>query len=630
VKISKIMKIFAFNKKIGATGVILLLILPISITENSNNLIKDETVDRPITVYGGPELDFEFIYKVVENLSNIIKTYPMGRDFGTSGEHYARDLVRGWMEEIGLQNVCTDKIGGEWTKKDSWQNLYNLIFDPDFYTDPWIQGLDLKKNFTKYYLDIKIYDKNDNLVDQRNFSQGTCFPFLKEEKLFEPHNVTMKNVKIFDEFQTGGPDGIILIEADWRDPYAWWTDNLTNLKKNNVKGFILMDCFDETIFMMPSGTSSPPAVARFSEPGFSINGSSGKWIKSYLSDPDYIVKADFCSEWAWEHVDSYNVIGEIPGNSSEIAIINTFYDGWWNQATCDQAASLACILGFAKYLVDNNIKPELTLKFIAWGGHEWYFRGAKHYLKNNSIKKYGSRINDICFQEDIIYVITPGNFGFNYTYDMSFNVGHERDDSLMRYMHDVANELNYTERTGVGVIGSYSVFGTEAWRFFHGHKYPERYCKHAIEFDRWPFPGYHRDGRDYTIGDVFSDLNDTLYKVDCEVISEIIYRLTVENFKLEITKPLVNSIYIRNKKVFSLPILRKTIVIGPIDITIETQPDDVIIDRVEFFVDNKLVQTVYSKPYSYTLKSVKLLGSNIKVVAYDKNGNYAEDDINII
>jgi len=591
-----------------------------------NLKIKAASMGKIVNEYGGPELDFNFIYRVVENLSNIVKQNPEGRDFGTPGEQYARDLIKGWMEEIGLENVHTDKITGEWTKEDSWQNLHNFLLDPDYYTDPWIEELDLKKNFTRWYLDVKVYDKDNNLVDERNFSKGTCFPFLKEEKVTEPHNVTMKNVRIFDDFRIGGPDGIILLEADWRDPYGWWTSNLTNLKRKNVKGFILMDCFDETFFMMPSGTSSP-AVARFSEPGFSINGSNGKWIKKYLSNPDYVVKADFCSEWAWEHVDSWNVIGEIPGNSSKIAIINNFYDGWWNQATCDGAQSVGLILGIAKYLKDNNIKPELTLRFIMWGGHEQYFRGVLHYLKNNSIKKYGCQTKNLVDQEDIIYVINPGNFGFDYTYNMSFNVGNKRDEPLMKFMQNVAQELKYTERTGIGITGEYSVYGTESWRFYSGHNYPERYCEHAIEFDRWPFPGYHRDGNNHNLGDVFSEINDTLYRVDCEVIAEIILRLTVTKLQVNITRPIENSFYLGNR-LLSSALPRSTIICGPIEVTADVD-SDIVIDRVEFYIDNKLAKMDTSEPYSYMWIVSLPLKHTIKVVTYDINGNYGDDEIQV-
>ena len=73
------------------------------------------------------------------------------------------------------------------------------------------------------------------LVDKKNFSGETCFPFLKEKKGNKPHNVTMKNVRIFDDFGIGKQNRVVLIEADWRDPYGWWNSNLTNLKRKTSK-----------------------------------------------------------------------------------------------------------------------------------------------------------------------------------------------------------------------------------------------------------------------------------------------------------------------------------------------------------------------------------------------------------
>jgi hypothetical protein len=580
-----------------------------------------------VNKYGGPNLDFEFIYRVVENLSNTIKKYPKGRDFGSPGEHYARDLVKGWMEEIGLQNVYIDKITTDWTKKDSWENLHNLLCDPDYHPDGWIENLTLKKNFSKWYLHVKVYDKHDVLIADKNFSQNECFPFLKEEDESGYHNVTLYNVTIVNDFKVGGSDEIVLMEADWRDPYGWWISNITNLKRPNVKGFILMDCFNDTFFMLPSGTSSP-SRPRFSKPGFSISGSSGTWIKQYLNSPGYTVKADICSEWTWQRVDSWNVIGEIPGKSSKIAIINDFYDGWWNQATFDEAVGIGTILGIAKYIIDHNITPELTLKFVAWGGHEWYFRGGKHYLKSHNIKKYGcpQRIKPPDDQEDIIYIISPGNYGFNKTRDMSFNVGHKQDIPLMKFMQKVAKELKYTERTGIGITGEDSVYGEETYVFYHGHRYPERYCRHAIEFDRFPYPGYHRDGNDHTKGDVFSDINDTLFRVDCEVIAEIILRLTVPKLQVKITKPMENSLYYKDRRLFTL--FKNTIIYGPTDITVDID-SDAGIDKVEFYIDGDLKKTDNAEPYTYRWRALRSFKHTIKAVAYDTNGNYADDEIQV-
>lgn len=579
-----------------------------------------------INSYGGPELDFEFIYRVVENLSDVIKIFDKGREFGTPGELYARDLVKGYMDEIGLQNVHLDKITSDWDWTDTWENFYNAIRDPDYHLDGWVENLTLKKNFTKWYLHVKVYDQQDQLISEKNFSQDDCFPILKREDKTGSHNVTLRDIPIVDDFKISGDERIVLIEADWRDPYNWWISNMTNLRKPFVKGFILMDCHDDTFFMLPSGTSSPLLRPRFSKPGFSINGSSGKWIKQYLNSPDYTVKADFCSEWAWQHFDSWNVIGEIPGRSSKIAIINDFYDGWWNQATFDEAVGVGLILGIAKYIIDNNITPWLTLRFISWGAHEWYFRGAKHYIKTHEIKKYGIPTKSKEDQEDIIYVFNPGNIGFNYTFDMSFNVAHKRDDPLMKYMQNIAQELQYKQRTGIDIIGEHSVQGTESYLFYHGHRYPERYCKHAVEFDRFPYPGYHRDGKNHTQGDVFSDINDTLFQVDCEVIAEIILRLTVPKLQISMKRPKENSIYFRNLKLLNLS--RKTFVYGPIELAVDIDADSEI-DKVEFYIDHKLKKIDDTEPFTYYWIPIKSFFRTIKVVAYDKNGSYADDEIEI-
>jgi len=164
-------------------------------------------------------------------------------------------------------------------------------------------------------------------------------------------------------------------------------------------------------------------------------------------------------------------------------------------------------------------------------------------------------------------------------------------------------------------------------RFFHGHKYPERYCEHAIEFDRYPFPGYHRDGNNHTTGDSFNIINDTLFRVDSEVIAEIVIRLINSKLNVEVTRPIEKSFYLRNQRLFSLP--RNTIIFGPIDVTVNITADAEI-DEVDFYIDNKLKKTDTTEPYTFRWRPLKLFRQTIKVVAYDKNGNYAEDEIKVM
>jgi hypothetical protein len=640
-------------KQLGIFFLILLLCSPFSIL-CKGFLHKESFYDDDLDVesiiegiginnYGGPNLDFSFIYRVLKNLSNMIYFYEKGRYFGSEGEKASMEYLKAEMDEIlGPENVTIEKIDAKWTNKDTYFNLHNIINDPDWQIDFWVEDLDKIKNFTKYYFHIKVYYSNNmTLKEERNFTEGMCFPFLKND-IGKNHNITVHDAIVVDAFDESLSNQVILVKEDWEKPNGWtnspdfgsWWPYIFPFKlmrqawiSNNVDGFILMDCFDNTTFMQLSGTP----IFHYMKPGFSINGSSGKWIKQYLNNSKYIVKVNFCSEWAYKKVDSWNIIGEIPGKSSRIAIISNHYDCWWNQGTVDEGVGVATCLGLAKYIKDNNIVPELTLKFIMWGGEEWSYHGARDYIKDHTILKYGSQNNDIIKSskdyEDIIYVICPGNYGFNKTLNMSFNVGHPRDINLQMFMQNVAKNLNYTERTGIGITGGFSVYGEETYPFYHGHRFPERFCKYAVEIDRFPWPGYHRDGRNHTEGDVFSHINDSLFRVDCEVIAEIILRLIVPKLNIHITRPIEKSFYLRNLRLISLP--RNTFIYGPIKIKVDID-SDYEINRVDFYIDNKLKKTDDKEPYSFRWRPLKSFSRTIKIVAYDIYGNFKEEEIQVL
>jgi hypothetical protein len=101
-------------------------------------------------------------------------------------------------------------------------------------------------------------------------------------------------------------------------------------------------------------------------------------------------------------------------------------------------------------------------------------------------------------------------------------------------------------------------------------------------------------------------------------------RLVCSKLTLEITRPLECSLYLRNKRLMSLP--KNTILLGPIDITANISTESEI-EKVEFYIDGKLKETVTVEPFTYRWKSFKLFKHTIKVVAYDKEGYYAEDEV---
>jgi hypothetical protein len=81
-------------------------------------------------------------------------------------------------------------------------------------------------------------------------------------------------------------------------------------------------------------------------------------------------------------------------------------------------------------------------------------------------------------------------------------------------------------------------------------------------------------------------------------------------------------------------IFKATKLIGPTKITVNAS-DDSKIEKVEFYVDNKIVNTDNEAPFEYTLRRIGIFKSIffrkhiIKVIAYDDSGKTAENEIEV-
>jgi hypothetical protein len=95
---------------------------------------------------------------------------------------------------------------------------------------------------------------------------------------------------------------------------------------------------------------------------------------------------------------------------------------------------------------------------------------------------------------------------------------------------------------------------------------------------------------------------------------------------VNITRPLENSFYLRNRRLFSLP--RRTVVYGPITITAEITSDSEV-KRVEFYVDGRLKKIDFFPPYTYRWAPLQSFKHVITVIAYDSESNTASDEITV-
>jgi hypothetical protein len=95
---------------------------------------------------------------------------------------------------------------------------------------------------------------------------------------------------------------------------------------------------------------------------------------------------------------------------------------------------------------------------------------------------------------------------------------------------------------------------------------------------------------------------------------------------IEITKP-INALYFMNKEIFAL---KSPLIIGKIDINVTATDNDSGMDRVEFYTDEQLKATDTTAPYGWTWSERAFFTYTIKVVAYDKEGNFASKELSVL
>jgi hypothetical protein len=94
---------------------------------------------------------------------------------------------------------------------------------------------------------------------------------------------------------------------------------------------------------------------------------------------------------------------------------------------------------------------------------------------------------------------------------------------------------------------------------------------------------------------------------------------------VEITKP-TNALYFLNKEIFPLSV---PFIIGMIDVNVTAIDNDSGIDHVEFLVDLQSKANDTTAPYSWTWMERSLFYYTIRVVAYDKAGNFNSKDLKV-
>jgi hypothetical protein len=178
---------------------------------------------------------------------------------------------------------------------------------------------------------------------------------------------------------------------------------------------------------------------------------------------------------------------------------------------------MGIVLAIAKYFNELKIKPKYTVKFIAFSGEEYGFRGSEYY-------------EDIHKNENIIAIIDLNQVGFTQEKPrLTLNIVSNKL-SFLNKIWKVVERSNYVKRTGnvsdinkvwwpSGTIpGNAISFATS-----------RPLCNVIGIFKDGGWTLHHRDGMNHTEGDVLKYFNWTDVRITSEIILNITKELTVDS-----------------------------------------------------------------------------------------------------
>ncbi len=475
------------------------------------------------------QLDEKYIYNLTYALSQIVFTeydynteIPKGRFFGSKGELKAAEILAENMSEIGLY-VTKQRLEPETEFLDKPVTSLLELLDYDFI----INGEKIECFISPTWIHPQA--KEEELTLEIN-EQGLSFKRL-------PNNPFIYNAQIAQEKQEfvfitqdqwNDPNGSLPV-IDWLKPFLhplrfymlFHMSSLLKIREEtnffmknypNCKGYVLYDfndkCYD-MIYFEDYYKNFLPTIF--------MNGSLGK--KIWENPEDYTLNMYLKQQYN-NSIESYNVIGQINGTDpSKTIIISSLYDCWWNQGTADSAIGTAIVVAIAKYFKENELQPKYTMKFICFSGEECGMRGANYY---EAVQR----------DENIIYMIDLNQLGFSQNYPtLTFDIVSNKA-SFLNELYSIALKTNYYERTGYETeINKVLMLGIPSNTLSFSSNRKDCNCVSLFKDGGWIL--HHRNGQNYTEGDVLKYYDPNDVKVTGELILNLTKALALDSSPFE-------------------------------------------------------------------------------------------------
>lgn len=287
-------------------------------------------------------LDIEASYNLAKQMEAYRTNPVLGyRPAGSKAEFETGEMLKSYMEDLGLSNVRKDEI-----KVDGWEFEKAVLAYAD------AAGERQEVQLGAYQTDF---------VTKGAETFQVVYVGKGGEKDYADKDVTGK---------------IVLAEINQRD--EWWINfPVYQAHEKGAKALIAVQIggygqVDEKALNAQDIAGPPEAAA------FSMSFEDSEKLKACLDEKGEITVTLDASSRVMRDVSTYNILGEIPGRRSDrMILLSAHYDSYFSGFQDDNTA-VAMMLGIARAFIKMGYQPENTWIFCAMAAEEWGIADSKY------------------------------------------------------------------------------------------------------------------------------------------------------------------------------------------------------------------------------------------------------------
>ena len=287
-------------------------------------------------------LNIEASYNLAKQMEAYRTNPVLGyRPAGSKAEFETGEMLKSYMEDLGLSNVRKDEI-----KVDGWEFEKAVLAYAD------AAGERQEVQLGAYQTDF---------VTKGAETFQVVYVGKGGEKDYADKDVTGK---------------IVLAEINQRD--EWWINfPVYQAHEKGAKALIAVQIggygqVDEKALNAQDIAGPPEAAA------FSMSFEDSEKLKACLDEKGEITVTLDASSRVMRDVSTYNILGEIPGRRSDrMILLSAHYDSYFSGFQDDNTA-VAMMLGIARAFIKMDYQPENTWVFCAMAAEEWGIADSKY------------------------------------------------------------------------------------------------------------------------------------------------------------------------------------------------------------------------------------------------------------